>query len=152
MSRGRKSVDATRTKRGDAPSRGKPERTYAVGYGRPPIESRFQPGASGNPSGRRKGSKNLKTLIRKAMTATVSMHEGPKTRRVRKTEGVVLRQLQSALPGDDRSAMAVIKMAMQMGLLEEPASNAAEDTALSGADERILEELLARHSAKRRWR
>jgi hypothetical protein len=37
-----------------------------------------------------------------------------------------------------------------MGLLEEPASNAAEDTALSGGDERILDELLARHSAKRR--
>jgi len=150
MSRGRKSVDATRTKRGDAPSRGKPDRTYAVGYGRPPIESRFQPGVSGNARGRRKGSKNLKTLIRKAMTASVSIHEGTKTRRVSKIEGVVLRQLQSALTGDDRSAMAVIKMAMQMGLLEEPASNAAEDTALSGADERILEELLARHSAKRR--
>ena len=150
MSRGRKSVDATRTKRGDAPSRGKPDRTYAVGYGRPPIESRFQPGVSGNARGRRKGSKNLKTLIRKAMTASVSIHEGTKTRRVSKIEGVVLRQLQSALKGDDRSAMAVIKMAMQMGLLEEPANNAAEDTALSGADERILEELLARHSAKRR--
>jgi len=150
MSRGRKSVDATRTKRGDAPSRGKPDRTYAVGYGRPPIESRFQPGVSGNARGRRKGSKNLKTLIRKAMTASVSIHEGTKTRRVSKIEGVVLRQLQSALTGDDRSAMAVIKMAMQMGLLEEPASNAAEDTALSGADERILAELLARHSAKRR--
>ena len=150
MSRGRKSVDATRTKRGDAPSRGKPDRTYAVGYGRPPIESRFQPGVSGNARGRRKGSKILKTLIRKAMTASVSIHEGTKTRRVSKIEGVVLRQLQSALTGDDRSAMAVIKMAMQMGLLEEPASNAAEDTALSGADERILAELLARHSAKRR--
>jgi hypothetical protein len=149
MNRGRKSVDATRTKRGDAPSRGKPDRTYAVGYGRPPIESRFQPGTSGNPRGRRKGSKNLKTLIRKAMTASVSIHEGTKTRRVSKIEGVVLRQLQSALTGDDRSAMAVIKMAMQMGLLEEPASNAAEGTALSGADERILEEL-ARYSAKRR--
>jgi Family of unknown function (DUF5681) len=150
MSRARKSVDTTRTKRGDAPSRGKPDRTYAVGYGRPPIESQFQPGTSGNPRGRRKGSKNLKTLIRKAMTASVSIHEGTKTRRVTKIEGVVLRQLQSALTGDDRSAMAVIKMAMQMGLLEEPASNAAEDTALSGADERILEELLARHSDKRR--
>ena len=150
MSRGRKSVDATRTKRGDAPSRGKPDRTYAVGYGRPPIESRFQPGVSGNARGRRKGSKNLKTLIRKAMTATVSIHEGTKTRRVSKIEGVVLRQLQSALTGDDRSAMAVIKMAMQMGLLEEPTRNAAEDAALSGADERILEQLLARHSAKRR--
>jgi hypothetical protein len=150
MSRGRGSVDTGRTKRGDAPSRGKPDRAYAVGYGRPPIESRFLPGTSGNSRGRRKGSKNLKTLIRKAMTATVSIHEGTKTRRVSKIEGVVLRQLQSALTGDDRSAMAVIKMAMQMGLLEEPASNAAEDTALSGADERILEELLARHSAKRR--
>jgi len=150
MNRGRGSVHTARTKRGDAPSRGKPDQAYAVGYGRPPIESRFQPGTSGNPRGRRKGSKNLKTLIRKAMTASVSIHEGTKTRRVSKIEGVVLRQLQSALTGDDRSAMAVIKMAMQMGLLEEPASNAAEDTALSGADERILEELLARHSAKRR--
>jgi hypothetical protein len=46
--------------------------------------------------------------------------------------------------------MAVIKMAMQMGLLEAPSSIAAEDTALSEADERILGELLVRHSAKRR--
>ena len=84
------------------------------------------------------------------MTASISIQEGTNTRRVSKIEGVVLRQLQSALKGDDRSAMAVIKMAMQMGLLEEPASNTAEDTALSGADERILGELLARHSAKRR--
>ena len=150
MNRGRGSVHTARTKRGDAPSRGKPDQAYAVGYGRPPVESRFQPGTSGNPRGRRKGSKNLKTLIRKAMTASVSIHEGTKTRRVSKIEGVVLRQLQSALTGDDRSAMAVIKMAMQMGLLEEPANNAAEDTALSGADERILHELLARHGAKRR--
>jgi len=84
------------------------------------------------------------------MTASISIQEGTNTRRVSKIEGVVLRQLQSALKGDDRSAMAVIKMAMQMGLLEEPASNVAEDTALSGADERILDELLARHSAKLR--
>ena len=147
MSRGR---GTARTKRGDAASRGKPDRAYAVGYGRPPIESRFQPGTSGNSRGRRKGSKNLKTLIRKAMTASISIQEGTKSRRVSKIEGVVLRQLQSALKGDDRSAMAVIKMAMQMGLLEEPASNAIEDTALSGADERILDELLGRHSARRR--
>ena len=150
MSRRRELVDTTRTKQDNAASRGEPDRGYAIGYGRPPIESRFQPGTSGNPRGRRKGSKNLKTLIRKAMTASISIQEGTKTRRVSKIEGVVLHQLQSALKGDDRSAMAVIKMAMQMGLLEEPASNAAEDTALSGADERILDELLARHSAKRR--
>ena len=143
-------MHTARTKRGDAPSRGKPDRAYAVGYGRPPIESRFQPGTSGNPRGRRKGSKNLKTLIRKALTASISIREGTKTRWVSKIEGVVLHQLQSALKGDDRSAMAVIKMAMQMGLLEEPASNADENTALTGADERILKDFLARQSTKRR--
>ena len=31
---------------------------YAVGYGKPPAEHRFKKGQSGNPSGRRKGSKN----------------------------------------------------------------------------------------------
>src|SRR6476661_5155643 len=95
MSRGRGSVDTARKKQGDAVSRGKPDRAYAVGYGRPPIESRFQPGSSGNPRGRRKGSKNLKTLIRKAMTASISIQEGTKTRRVSKIEGVVLRQLKA---------------------------------------------------------
>jgi Family of unknown function (DUF5681) len=150
MSRRRGSVDTARTKKGDVPSRGKPDRAYVVGYGRPPTESRFQPGTSGNPRGRRKGSKNLKTLIRKALTASISIREGTKTRRVSKIEGVVLHQLQSALKGDDRSAMAVIKMAMQMGLLEEPASNADENTALTGADERILKDFLVRQSTKPR--
>ena len=28
---------------------------YEVGYGRPPVQSRFQPGQSGNPAGKRKG-------------------------------------------------------------------------------------------------
>src|SRR5262249_24557589 len=135
--------------RGDAASRGKPDPAYTVGDGHPPLESRFPPAGAAAATGRRQRSKNLKTLIRKAMTASISIQEGTKTRQVSKIEGVVLRQLQSALKGDDRSAMAVIKMAMQTGLLEEPASNAAEDTALSGADERILDELLARHSAKR---
>jgi Family of unknown function (DUF5681) len=73
MSRRRESVEIARTSRGDAASGGKPDRAYVVGYGRPPIESRFQLGSSGNPRGRRKGSKNLKTLIRKAMTASISI-------------------------------------------------------------------------------
>ena len=32
-----------------------------VGYGKPPAESRFKPGQSGNPGGRPKGSRNRKT-------------------------------------------------------------------------------------------
>ena len=40
----------------------------AVGYGRPPVAKQFKPGTSGNPKGRPTGAKNLKTLIREAMT------------------------------------------------------------------------------------
>lgn len=115
----------------------------SVGYGQPPLASRFKPGTSGNPKGRPKGRKNLRTLIKEAMTANILIQEGQKSRRVSRIEGVVLRQLQSALKGSDRAALAVIKMAHQLRFLEDSESNASE-TALSPEEERILNELIAR--------
>ena len=116
---------------------------YSVGYGRPPLASRFKPGTSGNTKGRPKGSKNLKTLIREAMTASISIQEGAKTKRVSRIEGVVLRQLQKALMGSDQAAMAVVKMALQLRFLEEAESNQTE-ARLSAEDQRVLDQLLLR--------
>jgi hypothetical protein len=126
-------------------------RPYAVGYGKPPSASQFRPGQSGNVKGRPKGRKNLKTLIKQAMTAMITVQEGSSGRHVTKLEGVVLRQLQNALKGNDRSAMAVIKMASEMGLLEDTPDASSAESDLSAADERILKELLVhRRGAKRR--
>ena len=86
---------ATRFKKGEESSSRYSEGDYLIGYRRPPVTSRFQPGSSGNPKGRPKNSKNLKTLIRQAMTAKISIREGPNSRRVSKIEGVVLRQLKA---------------------------------------------------------
>ena len=126
------------------------DRHYSVGYGKPPLPSRFARGRSGNARGRPKGTKNLKTLIRQAMTASISIKEGTNSRRLSKIEGVVLRQLQNALKADDRSAMAVIKMATQLGILEELESNTAETFELSATDKQILEQLLTRRNRIRR--
>jgi len=103
---------------------------------------------SGNAKGRPKNSKNLKTLIRQALTAKISIREGSSNRRVSKIEGVVLRQLDSALKGEDRAAMAVIKMAMQMGFLEDAQTEAAET--VTTTDEEILQQLMAIQKRGRR--
>ena len=125
-------------------------RAYTVGYAKPPSASRFEPGVSGNVKGRPKGRKNLKTLIKQAMTATITVQEGTSGRQVTKLEGVVLRQLQNALKGNDRSAMAVIKMANEIGLLDDATDVSGTESNLSAADERILKELFAqRHGVKR---
>jgi hypothetical protein len=98
---------------------------------------------SGNTRGRPKGSRNLKTQIEEAMTASIPIQVGAKTKRVSRIAGVVLRQLQKALMGDGPAAIAVIKMALQLGLLENSAGNSG-DIALSREDQQILDELIAR--------
>jgi hypothetical protein len=40
---------------------------YEVGYGRPPKETRFQPGKSGNPRGRPKAERHLGDALREAL-------------------------------------------------------------------------------------
>ena len=120
-----------------------PPTDYSVGYGRPPIASRFKSGVSGNTRGRPKGSRNLKTQIEEAMTAHIAIQEGTKTKRVSRIAGVVLRQLQKALMGDGPAAITVIKMALQLGLLADPAGNSGE-VALNREDQQILDELIAR--------
>ncbi len=48
---------SSRTKRPKAP----PACYYDIGYAKPPAATRFQKGASGNPNGRPKGARNLKS-------------------------------------------------------------------------------------------
>lgn len=46
-----------------------------VGYGKPPLHSRFQPGQSGNPRGRPNGTKNLKTDLAEELAERVQITE-----------------------------------------------------------------------------
>ena len=48
----------------------------AVGYGNPPVHTRFKPGQSGNPKGRRKGQRNIRTVVNEALNQPITIREG----------------------------------------------------------------------------
>jgi hypothetical protein len=93
----------------------------AVGYKRPPEHTRFKPGQSGNPSGRPKGSQNLKTLFNKILKEEVSLREGSDVRKVTKAEALMRGLVVGALKGDTRSLGTLFRFAEQTGQFEEPA-------------------------------
>ena len=81
-------------------SRGGSKNGYEVGYGKPPTHSRFQPGQSGNPAGRRKGVRNLKTDVMRTLTTPVKVKEGGRTRTRSTQEGALMVLREKALRGD----------------------------------------------------
>src|SRR6516225_1371379 len=61
--------------------------TFSVGYGRPPVHSRFKPGQSGNPKGRRKGQRNVRTVVDGELSQRIRVREGNRTRSLTKLDG-----------------------------------------------------------------
>ena len=96
-------------------SDGANETTYQVGYCRPPVHTRFKPGQSGNPSGRVKGSKNLKTLFHQILNEQIPLIDGNQSKKVTKAEALMRRLVIGALKGDSRSLMTLMRIAEQTG-------------------------------------
>jgi hypothetical protein len=78
--------------------------TYEVGFGKPPKETQFRPGQSGNPKGRPKGAKNEATILREIMTRKIEIREGGRTRQISVHAAILLKFTETALKGDAKSA------------------------------------------------
>jgi hypothetical protein len=75
-----------------------------VPAGDPPKHTQFRKGVSGNPKGRPKGAKNLRTLIMEAARDQVTATIGGKTRRISKIQATTM-QLATKAAGGDQAAM-----------------------------------------------
>jgi hypothetical protein len=95
---------------------------YKVGHRRPPLHFRFKPGQSGNPSGRVKGSKNLKTLFHQILNEEISLREGGEVKKMTKAEAMMRGLIINALKGDSRSMSTMFRLAELSGQFDEPSS------------------------------
>ena len=85
-------------------------------YSRPPVETRFRKGSSGNPRGRPKGSKSAKARLELALSAPVTINEGGTPKVIEQRTALFKALVAKAIKGDTRSAALVIKLMDQFGM------------------------------------
>jgi hypothetical protein len=73
---------------------------HSVGYGKPPVHTRYMKGRSGNPKGRPPGSNNLSTILDAALNERVVVKENGKTRKITKRTAMIKQVVNKAASGD----------------------------------------------------
>lgn len=76
---------------------------YEVGYGKPPVESRFQKGQSGNPSGRPKGRRSLASIFMAELYSTLTVEENGQVCKKSKLDLILDRLGLKAAAGDPKA-------------------------------------------------
>jgi len=117
------------------------ELDYEVGYGRPPRQTRFEPGRSGNPRGRPNRSKNLATLLSEALREPAIVTENGRRRKVSKRQAVI-KQLVNRSARGDLKAMQMLLGTMQE--IEHRGEAEPAETTFDGVDQKVIEQLKAR--------
>lgn len=114
------------------------------GYGKPPKHTQFKKGQSGNPKGRPKHSKNLKTDLEEELREMIVAREGDRTIKMSKQRAVIKSVVTKTMKGDSRAANTLMNMFFR---ILDPAGEAVVTAAPMTADEReVYEGFRARFS------
>ena len=115
---------------------------YEIGYGKPPKQTRFKPGECGNPLGRPKGTRNLKTDLAEELAERIPISEGGRRRAVSKQRGMVKQLIAKALRGDVRAANMVLSLVER---LLDTRADADMSAGITAQDKTIIADFLRRH-------
>ena len=117
---------------------------YEVGYGKPPRETRFVKGRSGNPRGRPPGAKSFSALLSDKLNEPVIVAENGGRRKISKREAIVTQLANRAAAADFRAIKILLDIVRDIERQTEPGSR--ETAELSEADEKVIEQFKARFS------
>lgn len=104
-----------------------------VGPGKPPRHTRFQPGQSGNPNGRPKGSKNFATILQQQLRKKVTITVDGKPKRVTVQEVIARRLANDSMKGTTKAMELLIRLTSAKSD-EGAGKDAARETALPDED------------------
>ena len=86
-----------------------------IGYGKPPKNTRFKKGQSGNPKGRPKGSKNkvsentLMNLLEKELARKITVQDEDGSKEISMEEAIIRSTVVNAAKGDFRTQKLVLE-------------------------------------------
>lgn len=86
------------------------DRSYDVGYGKPPKRTQFQKGQSGNPQGRPKGALNVATALERELNQRVTIKENGQTRSITKFEAAIKQLANKAASGDAKAIQFLVNL------------------------------------------
>ena len=122
------------------------DKPYRVGYGRPPLASRFKPNQTGNPKGRPRRPLSLRAVVDKVLEEKVEIREGERVVRMSNRQALARASFRRALNNDPKLLRALALMIRAEIGLEQPEDEAA--ARVSDSDEAILANYLSRHGAE----
>jgi hypothetical protein len=112
---------------------------YPVGYGRPPIATRFRDGNCCNPRGRPKQKKTAGQLIDEAMNSKIKIVVEGKTRTMTKQQVIIHNLINAAARGDSKAIHTLFALKARYQDSSETAINPSD---LDASDRKIIEEFL----------
>ena len=115
--------------------------SYAVGYGRPPTSSQFQPGQSGNPKGRPKGVRNASSMAREALERPTTVKVKGTWRTMTARKAAYLRVSEKAAAGDAKALDYLLSLESEE---RTPGSDQAETQRTAAKDLAILQDFFDR--------
>jgi hypothetical protein len=127
-------------------SSGKDADCFEVGRGKPPKNTQFQKGRSGNPKGRPRGTPNVATVLGRTLRELVVINENGKRKTITKMQAAVKQLVNQAASGD---LTAVRQLMALVASAEQHAGNAqAEQPSMNEVDQEVMAQMLERFEQK----